>query len=168
MQKIASDSKVLEVNTGYCYLVYCKHFGQDGCIVAERVNEDNEREIVGYVQGYRPPTHRDTVFVWQIGVSETVRGQGIGGVMLKELFNRVSLDGVRYLEATVTPSNLPSRKLFRGFARDMNTKCEESPYFSCDNFALPGASREAVAAHESEDLFRIGPVREAGKRVVVN
>ena len=59
---------------------------------------------------------------------------------------------VNYLEATVTPNNEASRKLFKGFARRMETSCKISPTYLAES-DFPAVE----PAHESEDLFRIGP-----------
>ena len=150
MPRNAADSKVLEVNTAYCYGAFALHFGTDGCVIAERGGKP-----VGYIQGYRPPTHPDTVFVWQIGVDASERGRGLGKRLLRSLCARLAGDrGVKYLEATVTPSTEPSRALFRGFARDIGAACEEKPLFKEDDFPKPA---EGAPPHEPEDLFRIGP-----------
>lgn len=106
---------------------------------------------MGFVAAYVPPTKPDTIFVWQIGVSSHCRGRGLAGRILQELFERVRLQGVRFLEATVTPSNRPSLSLFRAFARNNDAPCSEEPLFSRDLFP-PDTS------HDSEILLRIGPL----------
>jgi len=173
MHRIARESKVLETNTVYCYLAFVHHFGSDGCIVVER-----DGQVVGYVQGYRIPSERETVFVWQIGVDQSERGKGLGKHLLKQLCFRLSDDGVTHLAATVTPSNIPSRcpcflayfffssclvhiwKLFRGFANELGVNCIESPLFKSEHFigpARPGIKASGTSQHEAEDLFKIGP-----------
>ena len=77
MQVVAADGKVLEVNTLYCYNAFVLHFGDDGCIVAQRSDTTGDTApVCGYIQGYRPPTHRNAVFVWQVGVHPTEQRQG--------------------------------------------------------------------------------------------
>eukprot|EP01006_Ploeotia_vitrea_P023335 TRINITY_DN55772_c0_g1_i1.p1 TRINITY_DN55772_c0_g1~~TRINITY_DN55772_c0_g1_i1.p1 ORF type:complete len:258 (+),score=96.21 TRINITY_DN55772_c0_g1_i1:36-809(+) len=157
MQRVARDSKVLETNTLYCYVMYVDHFGADGCIVVERTPEDGEeteeqggRRVVGYVQGHRIPERPDTVFVWQVGVDSSDRRRGLARRLLFELASRLAKErDVKYLEATVTPSNTASRKLFRSFARSVDAECVESEHYTDDVFGSSG--------HEPEDLFRIGP-----------
>jgi L-2,4-diaminobutyric acid acetyltransferase len=131
----------LEANTCYAYVLYCTHFA-DTCLVA-----DNGNGFVGYILGYRPPKQPDTLFVWQIGVSENGRGKRLGQAMLRHLVE--SLPGVRYLEATVAPSNRASQRLFQRFAQMMEAQCVVKPFFGKTIFGEQG--------HEAEDLFRIGP-----------
>jgi len=143
MWKFVQEAGVLELNPSYAYILMCQHFG-DTCLVAER-----DGKMVGFVLAYIPPRQADTVFVWQVGVSKAVRGKGVGIRLLHQL---LALDGcrnVRYLEASVTPSNKPSQNLFRAFARKSGTTCRKLPFFPSEFFPEP---------HESEHLYRIGPI----------
>ncbi len=134
----------LELNTGYAYVIFGAHF-TDTSIVAY----DRDGDLAGFVLGYRPPTHPDALFVWQVGVSPKHRGQGIARRLLLSMLERDVLKDVHYLEATVTPSNAASQRLFRSVARQLGTSCEEKPFLGADLFGEDG--------HEAEDLFRIGP-----------
>nr|WP_255679594.1 diaminobutyrate acetyltransferase [Brevibacillus humidisoli] len=145
MWKLVRDSGVLDQNSAYAYLMYCKFFA-DTCVIAEW-----EDEVVGFVTAFCPPTAPDTVFVWQIGVNKQQRGMGVGSKMLRELLQRESCKQVRYLEATVSPSNLPSASLFRKAARELGAPCEVTECFPADLF--PGET------HETELTFRIGPFK---------
>jgi L-2,4-diaminobutyric acid acetyltransferase len=106
-------------------------------------------ELLGAVIGFRPPDAPDTLFVWQIMVAERGRNRGLGRRMLLWLARHNAAPGVRYLAATVTPSNQASQRMFRGFARAVGAACEESLLFPAALF--PGGG------HEEERLFRIGP-----------
>lgn len=135
----------LDTNSAYCYMIFAKHF-TDECIVATKDNK-----VVGFILGYRPPTHRDTIFVWQVGVDQSMRGRGVAGKLLLNLAKRLHESGVNFLEATVTPSNEASRNLFQGFARRVSAECIITPYFKEEDFP------QVTPPHEAEDLFRIGP-----------
>lgn len=134
----------LDANSPYAYLLLCSHFADTGL-----VRRENGR-LVAFVLGYRPPAQPDTYFLWQVGVEPACRGRGLAGRMVIELLRRLEGQGVRFLEATVTPSNEPSAALFRGVARRLGAPCEERPYFAKELFP-PGD------AHEDEVLFRVGP-----------
>ncbi len=71
--------------------------------------------------------------------------------LILDLLNRDSASGMRYLEATVTPSNTASLALFRGLAEKLGTGCRESECFPGHLFA------DAGGAQEEELLLRIGP-----------
>lgn len=108
--------------------------------------------------GYRPASHRNTIFVWQVAVAPTARRRGLGLRMLRELAMQVQqdyddegADRVQYMEASVTPSNDASRQLFDSFARHYGVRAQDTDiYFSQDEFP------EQVG-HETEYLLRMGP-----------
>jgi L-2,4-diaminobutyric acid acetyltransferase len=135
----------LDVNSHYAQLLLCHHF-RDTCVLAER-----DSEIVGFVSGYRPPTARDVIFVWQVAVSSGMRGKGIAGQMLADLARRAVAAGCRFLEATVTPSNQASRSLFQSFAQRHGAELRRTRLFPAELFV-------GAEPHEPEDLFRIGPL----------
>lgn len=137
-------SSALELNTCYAYLLLASHFSGT-CVLAEC-----NGQLLGFVAAYRPPTKPDVVFVWQIGVSEAARARGLGKRLLRELLRMPACEGVKYLEATVAPSNAPSTRLFVGLAREHGVACERSRGFEPSDFAN--------SDHESEELFRIGPL----------
>jgi L-2,4-diaminobutyric acid acetyltransferase len=137
------DSGTLDVNSLYCYLLLCKDFPAT-CCVAEA-----HGAIAGFVTAYLPPGRGDTLFVWQIGVAAELRGQGVAGRLLQELLRRDVCRGVRFVEATVGPSNHASRALFTALARDMNAALSEQSCFDAKLFP--------EGNHESENLLRIGP-----------
>jgi len=143
MWKFVQEAGVLELNPSYAYILMCQHFG-DTCVVAEK-----DGELVGFVLAYVPPRQADTVFVWQVGVSREVRKRGVGIELLRYL---LALDGcrhVKYIEASVMPSNKPSQNLFRSFARKWGVPCRKLPFFPAEFFPEP---------HEAEHLFRLGPL----------
>lgn len=140
---MARDSGNLDLNSPYTYLMLCRYFA-DTCVVAE---EDGEP--LGFILGYRMPERPESVFVWQVTTSPAARGRGLATSMMAELLQRHARQGGSFLEATVTPSNTASQRLFRGVARKLGVPCEESLEFPADLF--PGDD------HEEEVLFRIGP-----------
>ena len=137
------DSGMLDVNSPYCYLILCKSFS-DTCVLAEQDNE-----VVGFVTAFRLPSSPGVVFVWQIGVAEGARGHGLGTAMVLSLLERESCRDVSHLEATVTPSNLPSKRLFQSVARRLQAQLVEHPCFDTELFPNDG--------HEPERLIRVGP-----------
>jgi L-2,4-diaminobutyric acid acetyltransferase len=150
---LARDSGKLDLNSPYAYLMM-GHFFPKTCVIAERGDEP-----VGSVIGFAPPARPNALFVWQVAVSEVARGQGLASRMIEHLLWTAPLDGAaRFLEATVTPSNEPSARLFQGIARRHGAPCEIAPLFEEEAFPCPKA---ANATFEEEHLFRIGPLRQA-------
>lgn len=145
MWQFVADHGGLELNTAYAYLVLADDFA-DTCVVAE-----HGQTLAGFVLGYRPPTRPDTLFVWQVGVAPSHRGQGLARRMILDLLERNAPE-VRYLESTVTPSNTASRRLFRSIAEKRGTTCDVSAYLTEELFPEAG--------HEAEEKFRIGPFED--------
>lgn len=140
--RMVRDS-TLDLNSAYAYLMMFRDYAET-CAVAER-----NGEVQGFVSAYRPPRQPDVLFVWQVGVDEAARGKGLAGEMIQSILRRPGCASVRFVEATVTPSNDASLRLFRGLARKLATHCEESICFPEHLFPEDG--------HESEWLLRIGP-----------
>nr|WP_017728969.1 diaminobutyrate acetyltransferase [Halalkalibacterium ligniniphilum] len=140
------NNSTLDTNSPYKYIMMCEFFAET-CVVAKENNK-----VVGFVTAFIPPERQDAVFVWQIGVDSSQRGKGLASRLLEELINREGCSNVRYVEATVTPSNKASQSLFRKLARTHHTKCKVTECFSKDLF--PGDE------HEEELNFRIGPLKK--------
>ncbi len=109
---------------------------------------DDER-VCGFITGFIRPRSAVTLFVWQVAVGQAHRGQGLAKRMLDYLGDRMTAEGRRYLEATVTPDNIPSRRLFEAFARDRGCAIERHTLFTQEQFPR---------GHQPEVLFRIGPL----------
>jgi L-2,4-diaminobutyric acid acetyltransferase len=143
MWRIARDTQVLDVNSPYSYLLWCRDFA-DSSVVAR----DGDR-LCGFITGYIRPRSAATLFVWQVAVDQAYRGRGLGKRMLDYLGDHMAAEGQRYLEATVTPDNIPSSRLFEAFARDRGCAVERSTLFTAEQFPR---------GHQPEVLFRIGPL----------
>jgi len=120
---LVRDCPPLDTNSIYCNLLQCDHFA-DTCIVAERAGE-----VVGWVSGYIPPSTPDTLFIWQVAVSEAARGAGLGRRMLTSLLNRRACAGVSRLQTTITHDNAASWALFTSFAARTGGKLTSAPHF---------------------------------------
>ena len=145
MWRVARDSGSLDLNSPYSYLLWCRDFASTS--VAARTRGDT---LAGFVTGYVRPDAPDTVVVWQIAVDGTARGRGLASAMLHHLVHRLEPAGISFLEATLTPGNEASGRLFAGFARDTEAAVERRVLFGAELFPQ---------SHEPEVLLRIGPVR---------
>lgn len=142
MWRIAKDSTVLDTNSSYAYLLWCRDFA-DTSVVAEL----NGR-IVGYVIGFIRPQAPDTVFVWQVAVDPAQQGRGTGAELLHALLNNVATQGVSALETTISPDNAASIALFTSVARRRDARITKRPLFDAGVFP---------DSHASEDLYLIAP-----------
>jgi len=116
----------LDENSMYCNLLQCDHFAET-CVLAER-----DGEVLGWISAYIPPAEPDTLFVWQVAVSEQARGLGLGKKMLREIVGREICADVRKLRTTITRDNDASWGLFSSFAREMGAPMEREPHFTRD------------------------------------
>jgi len=142
LYELVQRCKPLDLNSRYCYLILCKHFSST-CVVAE-----HQGVVLGCMTAYVPPDQPDTLFVWQIAVDASLRGQGVAKRLLAEVLARPALQGIRFVEATVNPSNDASRNIFKSLARQYDCEINETLLFAED---LLGDGE-----HEQENLIRVG------------
>jgi len=116
--------KPLDENSMYCNLIQCDHF-RDTCVVAEL-----NGKVAGWVSAYVLPYDPQTLFVWQVAVSEEARGTGLGTLMLSHLLGREVCADVTRLQTTITADNAPSWALFRKFAGTRDAGLDIQPYFT--------------------------------------
>ncbi|MEX0729441.1 MAG: diaminobutyrate acetyltransferase [Aquisalimonadaceae bacterium] len=143
MWTVVKESGVLDPNSAYMYLLLAKDFA-DTCIVAEL-----NGKVVGFVSGYRPPQRPESIFLWQVGVDASIRGQGMGKRLVTAFLASRGARGARLLETTISPSNGASRALFKAIARDLDADLRVTEGFTEDDFPEGG--------HEAEELYLIGP-----------
>ena len=98
IESLVRSCRALDDNSTYAYLLLCLHFSRT-CVVAKK-----RGKIAGFISAYVKPECDDTLFVWQVAVSDEFRRQGVAGEMLLHLLQRKHLRQIRFLEATVAPT----------------------------------------------------------------
>ncbi len=146
MWRLAVDSEVLDVNSSYAYLLWCRDYR------ATSVVAEVDDAIAGFVTGYLRPEAPEVLFIWQVAVDESFRGRGIGVKMLDHLVCNAAEHGISTLETTVSPDNEASQAMFASLARRHGAEMNREQLFRPDDF--PGG-------HESEDLYRISPLHNS-------
>ena len=141
--RLVKHSKVLDLNSEYLYLLIGTHFKHTSCVV------EVDGTLSGFVSAYVRPDQPDALFVWQIAVDETQRKRGFALAMLKDIIKRSYCAPIEYLQASIAPSNYPSRALFIALAHDLAADYDEQPLFQSNHFSDD---------HESEPLVIIGPL----------
>lgn len=144
--RLARDSGVLDMNSSYAYLLWCREFASTSAVAR------TEGAVVGFVTGFRRPEAPDTVMIWQVAVDPGQRGRNVGGRMLNAIVDRLSPRGVRWMHTTISPGNEASIRLFTALARDRGTEIERRELFAPEDFPA-----EEPGDHEAEDLYVIGP-----------
>ncbi|MDX3538342.1 diaminobutyrate acetyltransferase [Streptomyces sp. MB09-01] len=144
--RLARDSRTLDLNSAYSYLLWCRDFADTSAVARDRAGR-----AVGFVSGYLRPDSPGTLLVWQIAVDESVRGLGIAGALLDGLAARVAAQhGLSSLETTVSPGNRASERLFASFAARHGATLTREVLFAAEEFP--------DGPHAPEVLHRIGPL----------
>ncbi len=140
--RIARDSRVLDTNSSYAYLLWCRDFANTS-VVAEIGGR-----VVGFVIGYLRPQTPETVFVWQVAVEHEHRGHGLGAALLDTLLDAAAGAGVSTLETTIAADNTASIAMFASVARRRSARMTKQPVFDSELFP---------DSHAAEDLYLITP-----------
>lgn len=146
MDRLVRACPPLDVNSRYLYLLMCHHHALT-CATAR----DDAGRLIGMVTAYRPPAEQRTLFVWQMAVAPQGRGQSLARKMVQDILHRESNREINTLEATVSPSNAASRRVFESLARHLNTTLQVDPLFEAEHFG--------GADHEPENRLTLGPFK---------
>ncbi|WP_079124769.1 diaminobutyrate acetyltransferase [Streptomyces lushanensis] len=144
--RIARDSEVLDLNSSYSYLLWCRDFAATSVVA-----RDDAGVPIAFVTGYVRPERPDVLVVWQVAVDREQRGRGLAGALLDALTARVAKElGISAVETTVTPDNTASDRLFTAFAARHGARVTRDVLF--DGGLFPDG------VHQPEVLYRIGPL----------
>nr|WP_324256866.1 diaminobutyrate acetyltransferase [Cellvibrio fontiphilus] len=144
LNQLVAASPPLDTNSVYCNLLQCQHFADTS--VAALLNG----KLVGFISAYCPPNDSETLFVWQVVVSEQLRGSGLAKRMLNWLIEQPATEQAQRLTTSITPDNRASWALFESFARDCGAIPVKSMLFE--------SRRHFAGAHDDEYLLQIAPL----------
>lgn len=144
--RIARDSKVLDLNSSYSYLLWCRDFARTSVVA-----RDADGEVAGFITGYIRPDRPGTLMVWQVAVDHPHRGKGLAAALLDGLTAQVTTThAVDSLETTISPDNTASEALFTSYARRHGASVARTVLFDAGLFPDDG--------HEPEVLYLIEPL----------
>ncbi|MEU5637859.1 diaminobutyrate acetyltransferase [Streptomyces rishiriensis] len=144
--RIAKESRTLDLNSSYSYLLWCRDFADTSAVARA---EDGEP--VGFVTGYVRPENPHTLLVWQVAVDGAYRGRGLAAALLDGLTARISAERpLTAVETTITPGNSASERLFASYAERHGAAVTREVLFDAGLFP--------DGAHDPEVLYRIGPL----------
>ncbi|MEU9403461.1 diaminobutyrate acetyltransferase [Streptomyces sp. NPDC048242] len=144
--RLAKESKTLDLNSSYSYLLWCRDFAGTSAVA-----RGADGEPVGFVTGYVRPDRPHTLLVWQVAVDGAQRGRGIAAALLDGLTARLAAErGITGVETTITPGNTASERLFTSFAARHGVEPERETLFPAELFP--------DGPHDPEVLYRIGPL----------
>ncbi len=151
VNQLVSSIPELDSNSTYCNLLQCSHFSATSAIACDA------SQVVGFVSGYRLPENPEVLFIWQVAVSPLARGKKLASRMIQHLLERPQNQDIRLLETTITADNDASWALFNSIARHYVCAGERSVLFDQD--------RHFAGLHDSELLFRIGPLQRPANQI---
>ncbi|MEU5598954.1 diaminobutyrate acetyltransferase [Streptomyces sp. NPDC020298] len=144
--RIAKDSKTLDLNSSYSYLLWCRDFAATSAVA-----RGADGVPVGFLTGYVRPEQPHTLLVWQVAVDASQRGRGVAAALLDGLTARLGAErGITCVETTITPGNTASERLFTSYAERHGAALSREVLF--DTGLFPDGP------HEPEVLYRIGPL----------
>lgn len=149
IHNLIKNSKPLDVNSLYCYLLICGHFDETSVVV------QHEGSVKGFISAYIHPKKDDTLFIWQVAVDSSLRKMGLAMRMVMVILGRDAAKKIRYIETTVSPSNKPSSEFFKSLASTLKTGLTKETFITESMFGGEN--------HEEEILFRIGPFETPGR-----
>lgn len=138
----------LDENSAYCNFLQSTHF-QSTSVIAEK-----HGEVVGFITGYRKPTHTTHLFIWQVAVAPEARGQGLAMTMLNTLLSRDELSDIDAIETTITKDNQGSWGLFKRFDKYHGSQGEVTVFLD--------KQQHFDGEHDTEYLFHI-PLKKEDK-----
>jgi len=144
VHELIRDNPPLDVNSSYSYFLLCSHFSGTCCV------GEADGRVVSFLSAYLEPSQPDRLFVWQVVVDPSMRGKRLAGRMLDDVLARDACQGLRYIEATVNPSNTASARFLEKVAGSMDAGLNKSVFLSKEHFGGED--------HEEEILFEIGPI----------
>ncbi|GAB6071311.1 diaminobutyrate acetyltransferase [Thiomicrorhabdus hydrogeniphila] len=144
LYQLVENCPPLDLNSSYLYFLQASHFA-DSCMLAEL-----NGEIVGFVSAYRRPDDWQNLFVWQVAVSEKMRGQGLAKRLITELINKQmhSSTPLTAVSCTISPSNKASQGVFKSLAKQHGLNMHVCDFIKVEHFA--GQDHEA----EQEYILR--------------
>ena len=146
IQRLVSGAALLDDNSFYCYFLLATKF-TDTCAVA-----DDNGKLAGFITGFMPPETPETLFVWQLFVQPEYRGRGVAKNLIMSVLETQQILP-SFIEATLTPTNVASRRTFDSVARTFQCEVQQTSYLTADDFTSDGGE------HEAEDLLRVGPLQ---------
>lgn len=148
MWRLTRDTGVLDLNSSYQYLLWCRDFSATSVAA---VSDPDER-LLGFITGFFRPDDPGTLLIWQVAVGDAARGRGLASRMLDHLVETTS---AQYLETTVTDDNAASNRLFAALAERHGVPHNITPLFTPEMYP---------DEHETEYLHRIGPLVSAAQQ----
>lgn len=103
------------------YAALSRNILQKDLLSETSVVAELDGQIVGWMAAYKLPHDLETLFVWQLIVSEDERGLGLGSLMINSALNRDICEGVERVQTAIEADDGDTWRSFKRFAHSKNT-----------------------------------------------
>lgn len=87
-------------------------------------------DLVGAILAYLLPYDPETLFIWQVSVSESEADKGLASLMLGQVMRREACIEVTRVQTVITSNDERTWALFRRFARWQRSRMDIQPFFT--------------------------------------
>lgn len=144
--RFIKDETDLDCNSEYYYALYATILSKN-CMILR-----NSDEVHGFLSSfvYLDEDKRNTFFVWQVAVHQSLRGKGYGLDLILALFKKLNdKEKIHQITATVSPDNKASLRMFEKIASRLGAEITTRPFLESKHFS---------SSHSPEMLVSIGPI----------
>lgn len=117
----------LEAHTGFTYWVTFNFWGET-CFLAT----DGD-EVAGYASGVGTGSSPDLIYIWQVGVAERYRGNGLSQLLISKVVETARRKGFRRANVSIAPDNTASLATFRRVATALGGELEKAGEVAFDD-----------------------------------
>ena len=141
LRELAKKCPPLDLHTPYTYWVVAEYFGKCSFIV------EKDGTPIGYIMCV---LNRETLLIWQIGIREEYRKQGISAVLIDRVFQWYEANRNGRFDITVSISN-ENQDSFSAFSN----YCARRGYEMKPDSEIVLTDPDDPDFHEREILYRI-------------
>ena len=102
------------------YSALSRNILQQDLLSETSVVAELDGQIVGWMAAYKLPHDLETLFVWQLVVSEDERGVGLGSLMINSALKRDIGEDVERVQTAIKSDDLDTWSFFKRFAHSKN------------------------------------------------
>lgn len=113
VRKFVSLCKPLDLHSPFTYWILAKYF-RDYCFIL--LEED---KIIGFISSIKSASDYNNLYLWQIGIAESKRGQGYAAMLIDKVVEQARKSDCKKIQFSIAPENEPSHNAFNSYA-DIN------------------------------------------------
>lgn len=138
LRELARRCPPLDVHTHYTYWVIARYFGKNSFIA------EQDGRGAAYITSVE---NNDTLLIWQIGITEALRGRGLSFELIDRVVTAARQAG-KSVQVTIDRQNLPSNGAFRSYCRKKGYVLRRVGQLSLRDPLLPSFA-------EDEEIYEI-------------